>query len=132
MEILFIIASVIVCVLNIVLFFKVWGMTNNVKGLKKFICDKTLSHNEIRISVLDETCTDEEIARLLSKNFLRESINLYKDEYKDEIGRDYVKEYASIVSFYEQMYKLRPNITRTKWLSYKSLTQLKAELNKIF
>ncbi len=37
----FLIFGLIVCILNIILFFKVWGMTNNVKLLTKVVLWKS-------------------------------------------------------------------------------------------
>ena len=33
-------------VLNIILFFKIWGMTNDVKAIKDKLCDDTNDENE--------------------------------------------------------------------------------------
>ena len=33
----------IICILNIILFFKIWGMTNDVNSIKKILQGKTVS-----------------------------------------------------------------------------------------
>lgn len=116
MEFLIIVVSLVVFVLSIILFFKVWGMTNNVKKIKGVICENELSHNEIGMLVINSNYTDDEISRVLSSNFLRESITLYIEFCSDGWGNDYALKYSEIVSFYNKMYKLRPNIVKTDWL----------------
>jgi hypothetical protein len=117
MEFLIIVVSLVVFVLSIILFFKVWGMTNNVKKIKGVICENELSHNEIGMLVINDVCTDDEVSRILSTNFLRESMALYIEWCSDRIwGEDYALKYSEIVSFYNKMYKLRPNIVKTDWL----------------
>lgn len=118
MEFLIFVVSLVVVVLNTILFFKVWGMTNNVKKMKGVICENELSHNEIGLLVINSNYTDDEISRVLSGNFLRESLTLHIKEYNGEIfdSKDYTSEYGKIVSFYNKMYRLRPNIVKTDWL----------------
>ena len=117
MEYLTIVTCVVIGVLNIILFFKVWSMTNNVKHIKDIICDKKLSRNEIEMIIINDSYTDEEVAKILSSDFLRESIMLYRKSYNDDgFGKDYNTEYNELVSFYKRMYKLRPNISKNDWL----------------
>lgn len=116
MEYLTIVTCVVIGILNIILFFKVWGMTNNVKQMKDIVCDKKLSRNEIEMIIINDSYTDEEVAKILSSDFLRESIMLYRKSYDDGFGKDYSSEYNELVSFYKKMYKLRPNIIKNDWL----------------
>lgn len=117
MEYLTIVTCVVIGILNIILFFKVWGMTNNVKRMKDIVCDKKLSRNEIEMIVINDSYTDDEVSRILSSDFLRESIFLYTKSYNDDgFGKDYSSEYSELVSFYKKMYKLRPNIIKVDWL----------------
>ena len=116
MEYLTIVTCVIIGILNIILFFKVWGMTNNVNHIKDIVCDKKLSRNEIEMFVINDSYTDDEVGRILSSDFLRESIFLYTKSYDDGFGKDYSSEYNELVSFYKKMYKLRPNIIKIDWL----------------
>lgn len=118
LDFLFIVLCIVVGVLNTILFFKVWGMTNNVKKMKGAICENELSHNEIGVLVINDIYTDDEVSRVLSSNFLRESLTLYIKEHNDAIfdNKDYITEYDKIVSFYNKMYRLRPNIVKTDWL----------------
>ena len=111
MEVLIILLAIFVSVLNVILFFKVWGMTNNVKELKKTVCNGNVSREDIWLFVLNETHTDEEVGRFLSENFLREGIALYKHYFTDGTSGDYALKYSSMRSFYQKMYGLRPNIT---------------------
>lgn len=116
MEYLTIVTCVVIGILNIILFFKVWGMTNNVKQMKDIVCDKKLSRNEIEMIIINDSYADEEVAKILSSDFLRESIMLYRKSYDDGFGKDYSSEYNELVSFYKKMYKLRPNIIKNDWL----------------
>lgn len=109
-----VVVSFAAIVLNIILFFKVWGMTNNVKKMKSLIC-KELSHDEIVMLVINDICGDDEVRRTLSTNFLRESLTLYIKEREGEISNSKSK-YDKIVTFYNKMYRLRPNIVKTDWL----------------
>ena len=38
----FLIFFLIICILNIILFFKIWGMTNDVNSIKKILQGKTV------------------------------------------------------------------------------------------
>lgn len=49
MAIFITIVSIVVCVLNIVLFFKVWGMCNNVKRIAEYFCGDEYSKSTIDI-----------------------------------------------------------------------------------
>ena len=51
MDRLIIFVTIVAGVLNIILFFKVWGMTTNVKTIKNFICEKKLSRKYIWLFV---------------------------------------------------------------------------------
>lgn len=117
MEYLTIVTCAVIGILNIILFFKVWGMTNNVKKMKDIVYDRKLSRNEIEMAVINDSYTDEDVTKILSSDFLRESIMLYRKSYDDDgFGKDYSSEYNELVSFYKKMYKLRPNIVKNNWL----------------
>jgi uncharacterized membrane protein len=49
METVSIFIFIIVAILNVILFFKIWGMTNNIKDLKHlYMHDKGITEKEIR------------------------------------------------------------------------------------
>ena len=129
-DLLLILVCIAVGVLNIILFFKVWGMTDNVKELKKIICNNNLSRKDIWLFVINEIHTDEEVHRVLSENFLREGVELYESYFTDGTGGDYTLKYSSMRKFYEKMYELRPNMTPSKWLSLLCFNDFKTEIEK--
>ena len=131
MDLLIIFVTIVAGVLNIILFFKVWGMTTNVKTIKNFICEKKLSRKDIWLFVINEAHSDEEVDRLLSENILREGVELYENYFTDGAGGDFTFKYSSLKKFYQKMYELRPNITPSRWLSFASFYEFKAEIEKL-
>ena len=132
MEVLIILLAIVVSVLNVILFFKVWGMTNNVKELKKTVCNGNVSREDIWLFVLNETHTDEDVGRFLSENFLREGITLYKHYFTDGTGGDYALKYSSMRSFYQKMYDLRPNITPIELFHLVSFNDFKEKIKNSY
>ena len=131
MDRLIIFVTIVAGVLNIILFFKVWGMTTNVKTIKNFISEKKLSRKYIWLFVINEAHSDEEVDRLLSENILREGVELYESYFTDGAGGDFTFKYSSLKKFYQKMYELRPNITPSRWLSFASFDEFKAEIEKL-
>lgn len=81
-------------VLQIILFFKVWGMTNNVKKIKKRLLDES-SFDDVRKALLGD---DKELAqKLLINNLISELI-----EYSN--NRDY-KGYSNVEAIID-IYKI--------------------------
>lgn len=132
MEVLIILLAIVVSVLNAILFFKVWGMTNNVKELKKNVCNGNVSREDIWLFVLNETHTDEEVGRFLSEKFLREGITLYKHYFTNGTGGDYALKYSSMRGFYQKMYDLRPNITPIEFFHLVSFNDFKEKIKNSY
>ena len=60
MEVLIFLVAVTAVILNIILFFKVWGMTNNIKELKHFYMrDKGISMKTDEDDVTQKTYYDK-------------------------------------------------------------------------
>jgi len=49
MESLIAIISIVVSVLTIILFFKIWGMTNNIKKIKDAFIAANIKHGDIQV-----------------------------------------------------------------------------------
>lgn len=103
-------------VLQIVLFFKVWSMTNNVKKIRNKIeqppKQKELLIKEAQIKTLNGE--PEEAFKLYQKAFYLAVIELYNttindfgNEENDYPDRDeyYAKHYSSIVKYYSKRIK---------------------------
>lgn len=87
MEIFLVIIVTIFGVLQIILFFKIWGMTNNVKKLTEHFVD-SLNHtdigNKVRFAKLQGQ-TQEQIQKILSDNMATFIIETYnKPNYSVE------------------------------------------------
>lgn len=118
-------------VLQIVLFFKIWGMTNNVKKIKEKL--------EVQPKIEDQLITEAQISalngdkekafELYQKAFHKNIIELFHKtikEYGDEDNMDYTKrndyyisEYNKIVKYYsKRVNKIGLKLDAEKYDSY--------------
>lgn len=87
-------------ILQIILFFKIWGMTNNVKR----IWDKLDNKNDL----LSEACLSyvkgdvEQTEKLLNEAFLQDATFLYKNSDSYE---DWIKAYRKLVDKYTRAFE---------------------------
>ena len=103
MEFFIIIISLIVAILNIILFFKLWGATNNIKEIKHSINNKTTDslrllfltnnydkiYNQLNKNLFDDLCN-------ISKKYFETSENFSFTKEKEQILNDYSKSYSKI------------------------------------
>lgn len=126
-------------VLQIILFFKLWGMTNDVKKIKSWTNDYPTEENAL-IREAQLLCMNgdfEEAAEKYKKAFRISVIKLYEkvvSEYGDREGyqgRDdyYAGEYAKVVSCYKKMMK-KINISLDEKSKFDSFNKINAMISK--
>lgn len=79
MEVLIVMIALIFAVLNLILFFKIWGMTNNIKLIKKHF-----EQDELPIDVLVrllkmEGVSGEELQKVIASKMAKNMIAAYND-----------------------------------------------------
>lgn len=121
-------------VLQIILFFKVWGMTNDVNRIKKKL--EIQPESEAQIKVLNGE--KEKAFDLYQKAFYKSIIELFnktiseygKEEYKDDISYEarnkyYQTEYNKIVKYFiKRTNKLEIELDTVKFDSYEKVHSL--------
>lgn len=126
-------------ILQIVLFFKIWGMTNNVLFIKKWT-DKKISEEDALIREAQLYALDGNYELAISnyqKAFKLSVIELYESlvsEYGDKDGNNerdesYINKYNSIVSYYEKrLNKINSKLNKE---GFDSFTKVNAIISKI-
>lgn len=126
-------------ILQIVLFFKIWGMTNNVLFIKKWT-DKKISEEDALIREAQLYALDGNYELAISnyqKAFKLSVIELYESlvsEYGDKDGNNerdesYINKYNSIVSYYEKrLNKINSKLNKER---FDSFTKVNAIISKI-
>lgn len=126
-------------ILQIVLFFKIWGMTNNVLFIKKWT-DKKISEEDALIREAQLYALDGNYEFAISnyqKAFKLSVIELYESlvsEYGDKDGNNerdesYINKYNSIVSYYEKrLNKINSKLDKEK---FESFAKVNAIISKI-
>jgi uncharacterized membrane protein YgaE (UPF0421/DUF939 family) len=101
MEIFIIIISIIVAILNIILFFKIWDATDNIKEIKNAISkdsslrfllltnDNDKIYNQLNKNLFDDLCN-------IAKKYFETSENFSFTKEKEQILNDYSKSYSKI------------------------------------
>lgn len=107
------IVMIVFGILQIILFFKIWGMTNNVSKIKRELKKDDTFIIEAQMKALDGL--HNEAFKLYEKSFHIKLIELYNkivDEYKNEDEIDYeyrnnywLSEYQKIVAYYDKRIK---------------------------
>lgn len=100
-------------ILQIILFFKMWGMTNDIKEMRKKTCSQyTADHPFLKTLII--TGEYDEAYRILHRSFATEVQNLYTEASHytapaiDNNETRYSKSYKEIVSKYaKQIEKLK-------------------------
>ena len=100
------IALIVMCVLQIILFFKIWGMTNDVKDLKNKFDPRGFSKEQMAKKMIELKYMGriEEAKRILDENLENEVFNkvLVKEVsiemIKDDVGK--------VIGEYEKYYQL--------------------------
>lgn len=122
-------------ILQIILFFKLWGMTNNVLSVKKWT-EKKLSEVDVLIRKAQICALDGEYECAISnyqKAFQLSVIELYESivsEYGDRdeyIERDnvYQDRYNTLVSYYEKrINKVHGKLDKEKYESFDKINTL--------
>lgn len=99
---------VVFAVLQIILFFKVWGMTNNVKKMKDIV-SKHAERSYYDVLLLKLKGCDAEADELYVDMFYRECIDVYMDIISLYIGSRRIQEwhnrYGEIKARYEDKLK---------------------------
>lgn len=100
-------------ILQIILFFKVWGMTNNVSKIKKELNKDDSLIIEAQLKALDGF--SDEAFELFKKSFYISIIELYQRADNDYYGgeninnedrnRFWIEAYQNIVAYYERRIK---------------------------
>lgn len=67
-------------VLNIILFFKIWGMTNNVSAMRKKISSADKVQDIVRIEKMKGT-SDSELQKILAEKMACDLLKIYNDGY---------------------------------------------------
>lgn len=122
------IVSIVAGVLQIVLFFKIWIMTNNVNVIKNTLSDENRSAYILQDGQAAALAGDNETAiRKYKEAFLMDVLGTYNDiasnwgEANKQGGRDkvYADKYKSIVSQYEKrMDKVGGHLEAEKYDSF--------------
>ena len=98
MEIFIIIISIIVAILNIILFFKIWDATNNIKEIKNAIS----KDSSLRFLLL--TNDNDKIYNQLNKNLFDNLCKIAKQYSYYESSEEFLKEKEIILTEYSQYY----------------------------
>jgi hypothetical protein len=106
MDVVIYIIGIVFGILQIILFFKIWGMTNDVKDLKNKFCTRGLNQDQLAKKVLELKYTGnvEEAKKLVDENLENE---IFAQMFMAGNGVAYTKsEVERIREFYEKYYKL--------------------------
>ncbi len=119
---------IVICVLNIILFFKVWGMTNNISGIRILLEDSFKNRNDgnnkecVKQQFEDKKIADEE--RLKIYNELNENLKREFLEWCDEVkGKEkmYDHEKSKYITCEEYVKKHYSNVVKSFEPKYASL-----------
>lgn len=102
MAIFITIVSIVVCVLNIVLFFKVWGMCNNVKRIAEYFCGDEYSKSTIDI---DNGANARKAMVAELKVIAKKARGIYAEDYENKYGVNPNKEISDIIKKYKKIYE---------------------------
>lgn len=102
MAIFITIVSIVVCVLNIVLFFKVWGMCNNVKRIAEYFCVDEYSKSTIDI---DNGANARKAMVAELKVIAKKARGIYAEDYENKYGVNPNKEISDIIKKYKKIYE---------------------------
>lgn len=100
------IALIVMGVLQIILFFKIWGMTNDVKALKNKFDSRGLGKEQLAKKVIEMKYTGkiDEAKKILDANFESE---VFEQVLAQEVSDDFIKdELGKVISKYENFYKV--------------------------
>lgn len=100
------IALIVMGVLQIILFFKIWGMTNDVKALKNKFDSRGLGKEQLVKKLIEMKYTGkiEEAQKILDANFEAE---VFEQVLVQEVTDESIKEgLGAVISKYENFYKL--------------------------
>lgn len=89
------------CIINIILFFKVWSMTNNVATIKQKYLKTYLKRCEIHKIVNNPFYTKEDKSKILYDNMFNE---LYEVVYILDVSVNKVEELNEIKTFYTRQF----------------------------
>lgn len=93
------IVLLVVSVLNAILFFKIWGMTNNVKKMTEhFTCDDKFDRSFHYLYVVGK---HDEIYEMLNKNLYSDLLAGIEDNYTDSAFNSYKEK---VFDFYKEYY----------------------------
>lgn len=106
MEVIIYIIGIIFGVLQIILFFKIWGMTNDVKELKNTFCTRGFTQDRLAQKVLELKYMGkiDEAKKLVDENLEND---MFAQMFIRGNGITYTEsEVERIREFYEKYYKL--------------------------
>lgn len=126
-------------ILQIILFFKIWGMTNNVSFIRKWT-EKKISKEDALIREAQLYALDGNYEYAISnyqKAFKLSVIELYESlvsEYGDKDGNNerdesYINKYNSLISYYEKrLNKINSKLNKE---DFESFAKVNALISKI-
>jgi hypothetical protein len=97
---------IIVCALNVTLFFKVWGMCDNVKRLTEHFCEVD-EFSAMKPSLLDFTSGKEARNALVAdlRAIAKKAQGLTTEDYERIYGSNPDTEIAELIAEYKKVYK---------------------------
>ena len=99
-DFIYIIILLIVAILNIILFFKIWGATNNIKQIKEILSNK--STDSLRFLLL--TDENNKIYDDLNKNLFNDLCNIARKYIETTEDISFEKEKKQILQKYSKYY----------------------------
>lgn len=93
-------AICVICVLNIILFFKIWGMTNNIRDIKRKCFRTYFKRHEIYKIINNPFYLKEDKSKILYDNMFNEIYEIYTSD----ISTNKDKELGEIKEFYAQQF----------------------------
>lgn len=117
MEIFLWIIGIVAAILNSMLFWKIWGMTNDLKELKDSmindvsklrtkVCNRGLTNSQLskRVMELKYTGQEDEAKKLVDQNLMLDVFNIIcLDDNSIESTKEKV---GKVISWYEKYYKV--------------------------
>ena len=100
------IALVVMGVLQLILFFKIWGMTNDVRELKDKFCTRRLGKEQLAKKMIEMKYMGkvDEAKKILDENLENEVFNQLLVQ---EVSLEFIKvEVEKVINKYEQYYEL--------------------------
>ena len=107
MTTLWTIVCIIICALNVTLFFKVWGMCDNVKRLTEHFCGVDEFSAIKKPSLLDFTSGKEARKALVAdlRAIAKKAQGLTTEDYERIYGSNPDTEIAELITEYKKVYK---------------------------